>query len=150
MSLSILEPVKDKNLEILRLIRNQCRYYMTNNNQEISFEEQITWFQNLDTKNNKVYLFKVDCYGFFVPVGYGIVKFSGNSGILTGGLNESSRNKGLGLDLFSKLIEICREYDKVPELEVLNSNYRAIALYEKLGFIKIEQYSNKIRMVMNK
>lgn len=52
-------------IEDLRIIRNECRLYMTNNTNIISESDQIEWFKTLNT-NVKPYVF----YMNNDPIGY--------------------------------------------------------------------------------
>jgi GNAT superfamily N-acetyltransferase len=55
--------------------------------------------------------------------------------LLTGGLLETERNKGLGAKLFIDLIDMAKEkFDQPVGLEVLKANHRACKLYTNLGF----------------
>lgn len=126
--LRLVETSEDK-IEIMRLIRNDCRMYMTNNQNLISPDEQKEWFAN---KPDTIIPFIL--YENIEPIGYAIIKIDGDSALLTGGLIESARGLGHGKDLFSMLINKSIEMEKSPTLEVLKTNARAIKTYKSLGF----------------
>lgn len=122
--------------EELRKIRNECRLYMTNNTGLITPEQQKEWFNSLDRATFIPYLYlEIACGVCIDPVGYGILRSEEGVTLLTGGLLETERNKGLGAKLFLDLIDTARErFDQPVALEVLNANHRAYKLYTKLGF----------------
>jgi dTDP-4-dehydrorhamnose reductase/RimJ/RimL family protein N-acetyltransferase len=126
-------------LEHLRDIRNNCREFMTNNTDTISKDAQIEWFSNL-TPTKKPFLFSEDEF----IIGYGFINIVDGVSILSGGLIEKYRNKGLGKILFKTLIDMC-DTDKV-DLEVLKSNHRAYKTYNKLGFVTYSEDNEKYSM----
>jgi ribosomal protein S18 acetylase RimI-like enzyme len=130
-----LVPLTENEIERLRLIRNNCRQFMTNNQQEISRSEQLAWFKSLDPDRHKVFLFKVPHEGVYYPVGYGIVNLDNWSAVLTGGIVTGYRGLGYGRKLFEELVSQGLQYRKRVRLDVLRSNERAISLYKSLGFV---------------
>jgi len=122
--------------ESLRLIRNECREFMTNNTDEISVDQQQDWYESLDRSRMIPYLFVEGVFGAcFLPLGYGILRSKDGVTLLTGGLKEAYRNKGLGVELFLCLIKEARKIFNQPiHLEVRVDNPRAQKLYENLGF----------------
>ena len=84
----------------------------------------------------------------FKPVNYDIVNFSLSDlfvdrysiYILTFGVINEVRNKGVGSLLLKQLIQIGREYSviKCIGLDVVSYNDQAIKCYEKNGFIKVK------------
>ena len=122
--------------EELRKIRNECRLYMTNNTGLITPEQQKEWFNSLDRTTFIPLLYlEIACGVCIDPVGYGILRSHDGVTLLTGGLLETERNKGLGAKLFMDLIDMAREkFDQPVGLEVLKANHRACKLYTKLGF----------------
>ena len=122
--------------EELRKVRNECRLYMTNNTDLITPEQQKEWFNSLDRTTFIPLLYiEIACGVCVDPVGYGILRSFDGVTLLTGGLLETERNKGLGAKLFMDLIDTARErFDQPIGLEVLKTNHRAYRLYTKLGF----------------
>jgi len=122
--------------ESLRLIRNECRAFMTNNTEEISPEQQQSWYESLDRSQMIPYLFVESFDGVcFLPVGYGMLRSVDGITLLTGGLKENQRNKGIGVELFLCLIDQAKEvFDQPIHLEVRLDNPRAQKLYQNLGF----------------
>lgn len=134
--------------ESLRLIRNECRTFMTNNTEEISPEQQKNWYENLDRSQMIPYLFVESVAGVcFLPIGYGILRVKDGVTLLTGGLKESQRNQGLGTELFLCLIDKAKEIFNQPiHLEVRLDNLRAQKLYQNLGFKPCHQTDDILQM----
>jgi GNAT superfamily N-acetyltransferase len=126
--LNLLETTNNT-IEVMRIIRNDCRLFMTNNQNPISQKQQEEWFLN---KPETIIPFIL--YEGIEPIGYAIIKIDGNDAILTGGLIESARGLGHGKKLFQMLIDKSKEMNKNPKLEVLKTNNRAIKTYKNLGF----------------
>jgi ribosomal protein S18 acetylase RimI-like enzyme len=120
-------------IETMRLIRNECRGFMTRDRREISCSEQCQWWSTLSHEQVQCYLFQYES----VNVGYGVVRAEISvqhpHGVawLTGGLLPAYRGRGLGRALFQCLIHLS---SMQPWLEVLRQNERARRLYEELGF----------------
>jgi GNAT superfamily N-acetyltransferase len=129
-SYSLIE-VQLSDIEDLRLIRNQCRDFMTRNNNVITAEEQKKWYNSIDKNKLIPYLFLQDTD----KIGYGIIRIESDYCLLTGGLIENFRNKGLGYNLFNSLCLESNKLKKDIKLEVLKTNTRAFKLYEKMGFV---------------
>lgn len=140
----ILEDVDKENLEVLRLIRNSCREFMTRNNKEISPEDQIAWFNKIDIMVQP-FIFKLDG----LPIGYGLLKIENNYALLSGGLIEDFRNKGYGKILFNMLIDKTLNIGLVPKLEVLKTNIRAVKTYRALGFETVHDNDILYTMILN-
>jgi ribosomal protein S18 acetylase RimI-like enzyme len=131
--------------ESLRLIRNECRTFMTNNTEEISSEQQQNWYRSLDHNQMVPYLFVEGVAGTcFLPIGYGLIRSKDGVTLLTGGLKENQRDRGLGVELFLCLIDKAKEvWDQPIHLEVRLDNPRAQKLYQNLGFEPL-YYTNDI------
>lgn len=132
--------VKDtKDAEIMRLIRNYCREYMTKDTSFISAERQIEWFDSLDKNTIKMFILNICHHGVaFEPIGFGYARFDGKEAYVTGGLLPEYRDKGYGKTLFLHLVEAAKSFNVPITLEVLNTNVRAKRLYESIGFRDIE------------
>lgn len=126
-----LSEVQSSSIEDLRLIRNQCRDFMTRNKNIITQEEQKEWYNNIDKTKLIPYLF----YENNKAIGYGIIRIESDSCLLTGGLTEQFRDKGLGKILFNSLCLESNKMNKDIKLEVLKTNSRAFKLYKNLGFV---------------
>lgn len=122
----------------MRVIRNQCRTFMTRDPREITEEDQATWWHRLaemDRTGLEAYLFFEEPTGDVEPVGYGIVRWPpGELPLLTGGLIPEARGLGYGRELFRWLMA---RVDGPCRLEVLLSNTTARVLYAKLGFVEV-------------
>jgi len=136
-----LHEVSSGTLETIRLIRNECRLFMTNNQEEITKSQQVKWFSSLPS-NIKPFI----AISSNIAIGYAILKIEDSSCLLTGGLVESVRGKGYGRMLFQKLIDLSIEMGKEPRLDVLQTNEKAIRLYSSLGF-KVFDKNDKIYMM---
>lgn len=122
----------------MRLIRNQCRTFMTRDQREITEEDQAAWWCRLaalDFPGLEAYLFFEEPTGDVEPVGYGIIQWPpGQPPWLTGGLIPEARGLGYGRELFRWLMA---RVDGPCRLEVLLSNTTARVLYAKLGFAEV-------------
>lgn len=145
MSYLLLKVENLETVESLRIVRNSCREYMTNYNQEIGHEQQKEWFAKLDRNKNFPFLFfEKDNH---MPIGYGFITTNSNTCYLTAGLVEEYRGKSLGQILFNLLIGECKKMNfENIELEVFKTNERAYKLYKKLGFKVISDNANKYFM----
>jgi ribosomal-protein-alanine N-acetyltransferase len=72
-------------------------------------------------------------------VGYvGLYKMGNDGDITNIGISSLHRRKGIGYKLMSSVLDFAkRENMELITLEVRESNIPAIALYEKLGFVKV-------------
>ena len=119
--------------EMLRVIRNQCKDYMTRNTSEITPEEQLEWFKTAYKKYELYIAYAVEYGACIVDAGYGLIHLNEKEYMLTGGLVPEYRDKGLGTILFKFLIDNCNK--QIPiRLEVLKDNLRALKTYERLNF----------------
>lgn len=141
-SYSLIE-VQLSDIEDLRLIRNQCRDFMTRNKNIITQEEQKEWYNNIDKTKLIPYLF----YENNEAIGYGIIRIESDSCLLTGGLIEQFRDKGLGKILFNSLCLESNKMNKDIKLEVLKTNSRAFKLYKNLGFAITEESDDLYFMI---
>lgn len=126
----------------VRSIRNECKSFMTNNNNDIGIIKQFVWYFWTYLINERkhgtiCYLFRTDK----ISCGYGLIRKSSGKYWITGGLKESFRGRGLGKILFENLIK------STPSssvwLEVKNSNDKAISLYKSFGFQKMHNFRSK-------
>ena len=130
-------------LEDLRVIRNECRLFMTNNTNIISEIDQMEWFSTLKP-NTKPYVF----YMNGDPIGYALTVTNNNITIISGGLSDKLRNHGVGKELFRSIISVC--LTETIRLEVLKTNQRAIKTYDSLGFTTIGENENVFYMEIKK
>ena len=144
----VLKPVRDLvDAEILRKIRNDCSTYMTRNNNPITTEQQLKWFQSLPITSKPFILYEVICGVITYPIGYGFIRIENGEMLITGGLVEEDRGKGHGTTLFQYLLAIAIKYNvdhNLPiRLEVLKTNIKAFGIYSKLGF-RVQSDNGKI------
>lgn len=128
--------------EILRVIRNDCREYMTRNSEYITEEMQQKWFKTAHKKYELYIAYGVEYGSIVVNAGFGVIHKNENDFMLTGGLLQGFRDKGLGKVLFKFLIDQCHKQTPI-RLEVLKSNMRAFKTYEALNF-KVISENDKI------
>ena len=119
--------------EMLRVIRNTCKDFMTRSNAHITEEQQKEWFLTAHEKYNLFLAYEIQHGACIVDVGYGLVHKNADESLLTGGLLPSYRGKGVGQLLFKFLLNSC-DRSKPIRLEVLKSNTKAFIVYIKLGF----------------
>jgi ribosomal protein S18 acetylase RimI-like enzyme len=122
--------------EMLRVIRNQCRTFMTRNTDEITPEQQQEWFKTAYKKYELYIAYAIEHGACVVDAGYGLIHLNDGEYLLSGGLVPAYRDKGLGTPLFKFLVDNCNKQIPV-RLEVLKENVRALRIYEKLNFITI-------------
>lgn len=128
--------------EILRVIRNDCREYMTRSTEYISEEHQQKWFKTAHKKYELYIAYSMEYGAIILNAGFGVIHKNDEDFMLTGGLLQDYRDKGLGKVLFKFLIDQCHK--KTPiRLEVLKDNIRAFKTYEALNF-KIISENDKI------
>lgn len=134
--------------EKLRIIRNDCKDFMTRDCSFIAKEQQQRWFTNI-SKNIEVFLLYNIVDGVIVtPIGYGLIKKEEDKYLISGGLIETERNKGYGKVLFGYLLKNIKP-DLPIMLEVLKTNIRAFAIYNSLGFVVTADDGNIITMHYN-
>jgi ribosomal protein S18 acetylase RimI-like enzyme len=155
MSNLIMVPVRTEDeVERLRQIRNICKDFMTRNTSEISYEQQQNWYKNINKETNRLFLLHKIHYGVVDDmIGYGYIRVEDGIVLLTGGLIESERNKGYGSILFEYLVKNSESFKLPIKLEVLKTNMKAFAVYNKIGFrvigddgkiIKMEYYYDSV------
>lgn len=143
----VLKEITESDIEQLRVIRNECREFMTRNTSFIEAEQQKKWHENLNKLKNKVYLLNSIHYGVIAEViGYGYIKIEDGCILLSGGLIKSKRGLGYGKKLFQYLLKNSLELNLPVKLEVLKSNTVAISIYEKIGFKKSDENEKIIKM----
>jgi len=130
-----LKLAEQSSIEHLKIIRNECRLFMTNNTNIISEKEQNEWFRTLKP-NVKPYVFYMNSD----PIGYALTITNNNITVISGGLSDKLRNYGIGKELFTNIIRVCET--NIIQLEVLKTNQRAIKTYSSLGFTIIGENEN--------
>lgn len=133
--------------EELRKIRNECKDFMTRSTEYISEEQQASWFEKLDKENNKVYILYASEMGVIrYSIGFGYIRYEDDAALITLGLQQSSRGKGLGKTLFKMLLNIAKEKLIPVRLEVLKTNIKAFSIYNEAGFRVVEDDGKIIKM----
>lgn len=143
----VLIEVRPNEVELLRVMRNECKAFMTRYTEDILYEQQQEWYRNLDKSKNKIYILHQIHYGVVAePIGYGYIRVEDGFVLLTGGLTESKRGKGYGSSLFNFLIQNSKQFKLPIKLEVLKTNTVAFSIYKKLGFNIVSENDNVITM----
>ncbi len=114
---------------------------MTRNQDEITEADQQRWWDNLNHKYTKVFLFTESD----TPVGYGLIKTEKGVDWISGGLYGEWRHMGGGRQIFEYLIDNCKNLIK---LEVFSWNNKALRLYTSLGFKEIGRRDDNIIIIM--
>lgn len=146
MNLVLKRVETQSEVEYLRVIRNDCRSFMTRNPNYISSEEQLKWFETLSDDIVVYLLFNIEFGVIVSPIGYGLLRLENGFITISGGLVESERGKGYGSWLFEHLVNLAKEYNSPIRLEVLKSNIKAFGIYSKLGFRVIDDNGKVITM----
>lgn len=131
--------------ENLRVIRNQCREYMTRSTDFITPAQQEEWFKTAFRKYDLYIAYAIEHGVCIVDAGFGVVHKNEDEFLLTGGLVPEYRDKGLGKLIFKFLVDQCHKSLPI-RLEVLKTNTRAIKTYEGLGF-KVTGVSDKLYLM---
>lgn len=129
----LVETISDA--QIVRMIRNSVKEYMTNHSSHITAENQVLWFQRHIKTNNKLYLYIDHNYA---PVGYGYLKYDDRVWA-TLGLFEEFFNQGFGTEIYKHLIEEGRDV----WIEIFSNNSPSLIAALKNGF-NIESMNDKI------
>lgn len=122
----------------LALIRNQCRYLLTNDQQEISPLKQTNWFKQIYTQQNPhsywIWLLKETIQNDEAIIGYFAAREDVDGIYITEGLLEEKRGRGLGTFMLNSMIY--REFfNKRPLFaDIFNHNLSSIYLHKKFGF----------------
>jgi ribosomal protein S18 acetylase RimI-like enzyme len=121
----------------VRKIRNECRTFMTRDQNYISVAKQVGfWLRHRrPTATYRVYLGTVEGR----PAAYGIVQ----GHLVSGGLLRRYRGYGHGRTLFTRLTHQAAE---PALLEVLASNVHAQSLYASLGYVQYVQAGSVLKM----
>ena len=128
-----LENINYSDLEMLRNVRNQNREFLINK-KEISFEEQVKWFENLD---GKVSTYLSICSSK-TQVGFIYTKFLSDQDILETGIlvdaeSHESSVSALAAIMLSYYLLYKQSYKELQST-VHHKNTKAIAFNKKLGF----------------
>ncbi len=155
MKEALVHVTRPDQAEQMRVIRNSCREFMTNDRHEITPEEQQAWFDSIhDSHLVWPFLYKPRPTARYPePFGYGLIRRLGDKWWLSGGLLPAWRGKGYGTDLFCELAHFVHDQlEDTAYLTVWEHNLVAIATYKKIGFVFdamiVDAYSPPI-MVMS-
>ncbi len=122
-------------------IRNECRLMMTNDQREITPDEQRKWFETVYSKQNpqkyRVWLLKIDKI-----IGYFAAKECDEGFYITEGIRQESRGKGAGSFLLQTMVNHLS--DKHLFADIFNDNVASIRLHQKFGFVPRETVNQNI------
>jgi len=133
--------------ETMRRIRNTCRQFMTNDQREISADEQVRWFQSI-LGSEVVLPFLYQPPHLAVALGYGLLRRIEDRWWVSGGLLPEHRGRGHGRALFGTLAARVHGFGQTCWLEVLEGNAVARRTYESLGFVKESASADESTFVM--
>lgn len=146
MSLVLKQLETENEAENLRVIRNDCRSFMTRNTNYITEQEQFKWFNNLPIDTVVYLVYQIELGVIVSSIGYGLLRLENGYVTISGGLIESERGRGYGSWLFQHLVLLAKEYNSPIRLDVLKSNIKAFGIYSKLGFRVIDDNGRVITM----
>lgn len=125
----------------LAQIRNECRLRMTNDQREITPDEQKKWFETFYIEQNpqkyRVWLLKGEKI-----IGYFAAKESDEGFYITEAIRENSRGKGAGSFLLQTMVNHLR--DKPLFADIFDENVASIRLHQKCGFIPYETVNQNL------
>ncbi len=124
-------PLEKENLPWFLHIRNNCTEFL-HTDKKFSLEEASNWFSDTAPE---YYIIQADCVnvGYFRTSNLDRLKRTIYIGC---DLQPEYRGRGIGYQAYSEFIKYMGQKYKLKRilLEVLETNRRAIGLYEKLGF----------------
>lgn len=124
--------------ESLRIIRNECREFMTRHSDFITEEQQKEWFKTAHEKFELYIVYAAEHGSILYDVGFGVIHKNKDCYMLTGGLLPSLRGQGYGKKIFQFLMSQCQKTLPI-KLELLKTNTAAYKTYLKLGFEVVEE-----------
>ena len=130
-------------------VRNQTREFMTHDQHEITYAEQMDWYHNYYQPENR--LGNIHAFAGYLavrPAAYGLISRREGSMWLTGAISPEAQGQGHGRQLFEFLTSytVGLLNERAAYLDVLETNERARTLYEKLGYSAISQEDGIIVM----
>lgn len=130
------DEVKDDHRHHLRLIRNDCREFMTHNRDEITAAQQDEWWE---TDARKAMDLRLYWTTGGLPVAYGLVREIDGKSWISGGVMGGWRGKGIGRRIFTAMTDEVLSRRPDVWLDVLETNAPARALYGSLGFVEVSR-----------
>ena len=125
--------------QLVRIIRNTVRHYMTQHTTFISSEDQSSWFNLVVKGNDSIHLYLYyDEYDSIV--GYGMV----NKGYGTLALLEEFRNKGYGTQIYKHLHSL---YNPL-KIDIYCDNNPSLVSAIKAGFKIVSVDDKCVHLVM--
>jgi len=126
----------------MRIVRNECRGFMTGNSSKIGLFRQVFWWYRRP-RGIRPYVIVNDSGDV---IGYALMKVDGRHAWLTAGLLSESRGFGIGTNVFRALCHVAGLFGLIPALEVFESNAPGRAVYAKLGFKEVHRNGPVITM----
>jgi RimJ/RimL family protein N-acetyltransferase len=127
----------DNLLEILaiRELRNNCKFFFTNDTSHIGLFRQIYWYftyYKKASKNNIYRVYLLSNNG--IPVGYGALHSKDGQLYITECVAQQYRGQRFGSTILRNLLNIAKEENMQVVAEILATNKASIALHNKFGF----------------
>ncbi len=131
--------------QLVRMIRNELRSFMTQNTNFITSETQEQWFNEHLSTNNQLFLY---CDEFGAPIGYGYIRYQDDMGKAWGTLAvmPEFQSQGYGTEIYKHLLSLVDEL----YIEIFADNNASLIAALKAGFV-IRNVSDKtITLVVRK
>lgn len=149
---SVQEAEAGQVLALQKLLARETEYY-GRTPEEIDEKTEYWQLGYINRMNSDTTSAMLGCYVEGKPVGIGKIWFETRTrechrATISVAVLESFWGRGVGTNLIHRLIEVAR-YSKVitqVELQVVASNRRAIRLYRKIGFKKVAQHPNAVKL----
>jgi len=130
-----------KDFRQLRILRNECREFMTHDQREFGLRQQFGFWLYHQTLGYRVYLLRQGD----TPVAYGIIHHDKGFDWISGGVAAAWRGKGYGKAIFSFLTNLAA---KPAYLDVFWQNIKARNLYRRLGWIEFERVDTALGTIL--
>jgi RimJ/RimL family protein N-acetyltransferase len=137
-TMPVLDPL---DLQVVRMIRNELKDFMTNHRAHITPEQQIKWFKNLSDKD--ALLLWVDEHD--APIGYTFVTLK--DGIYYGTLAvlPEFHNQGYGTEMYKHMVSSVAP-DKL-HIEIFADNTPSLVAALKSGFTIVSATDKLVTLV---
>lgn len=126
--------------EMLRVLRNQCREWMTGNTDVIEYEDQQRWFAGIRPRDWRIFLYLdtpwPNVTDTFDAVAYGLLRLEGERWWLSFGVTEGRRGQGIGRQVAQHLLRC----DVASEVwaDVSYDNEASMRALMAAGFVREE------------
>lgn len=150
----ILKPLEEKDIESLRILRNKEKQYFFTGD-DITPEQQKVWYANYLKKNDDI-MFKVvkkeEPDKFIGAIAVYEINFDEETAEVGRTVidKEKAPEKGIGTEAVKAVCKFAFGVIKLKKLtlEVFKNNDRATRVYEKTGFVSVDNRKNIYIMEM--